>query len=528
MRTSQYATIILMLISIMGLSAFGGRAAPLMQTPTNPGTTNLVSWWKLNETSGTRYDAYGDNDLTDNNTVLYGTGKQDNAGDFERGNSEYLSIADNASLSTGSAVEYTIGCWVNHESVGLIEGIMSKGRYTGSTQEFFLYQNASGYFAFAVSADGSATVGTVTSDVQPQAGTWYFVTAWHAVGYNYIQIDNGSVASVSSNNSADRSGVFSIGAFSLSTGTYYDDGLIDECFYYKRVLTADEREWLYNSGDGREYCEVDGTCATPTPTPTSTATQTPTHTPSPTPTETPLYTSTHTPTPTPTQTHTATPTYTYTPTRTQTSTPTQTNTPTSTPTSTPSDCSNRGTYSSTTWTNIYGAAADTCTSNNVRMEWQEPITEIETSIEAAFTSSTAPLRMIFEGYYTGDDTVLIQCEDIGTPNTWHDVATLGTLRDTDETMTVSLPQDNCNDGTPVLRFYHAAEGDDTHYLKIDRLTVDIIPPTPTITNTPGDWTSDIAKGDVANVTAISMLCLVVILFGLGALVTNMIRRRNKS
>lgn len=32
-------------------------------------TDNLISWWSLDEASGTRYDSHGTNHLTDNNTV---------------------------------------------------------------------------------------------------------------------------------------------------------------------------------------------------------------------------------------------------------------------------------------------------------------------------------------------------------------------------------------------------------------------------------------------------------------------------
>jgi hypothetical protein len=37
-------------------------------------TATYVSWWKLDEASGTRYDSIGSNDLTDNNTVTGGDG----------------------------------------------------------------------------------------------------------------------------------------------------------------------------------------------------------------------------------------------------------------------------------------------------------------------------------------------------------------------------------------------------------------------------------------------------------------------
>ena len=42
---------------------------------TNPGTTDLIAWEELNEESGTRVDAHGSNDLADDNTVLFDTGK---------------------------------------------------------------------------------------------------------------------------------------------------------------------------------------------------------------------------------------------------------------------------------------------------------------------------------------------------------------------------------------------------------------------------------------------------------------------
>ena len=61
---------------------------------------DLVSWWSLDETIGTRDDSHGSNNLVDHNTVGYTTGKQGNASAFTAANSEYLDIADNADLSS--------------------------------------------------------------------------------------------------------------------------------------------------------------------------------------------------------------------------------------------------------------------------------------------------------------------------------------------------------------------------------------------------------------------------------------------
>ncbi|MEK7064329.1 MAG: hypothetical protein AAB973_01845, partial [Patescibacteria group bacterium] len=57
------------------------RAPDAFETSTN-GTlgTNLIGYWKMDETSGTRVDAAGANALTDNNTVTSATGKKSNAG----------------------------------------------------------------------------------------------------------------------------------------------------------------------------------------------------------------------------------------------------------------------------------------------------------------------------------------------------------------------------------------------------------------------------------------------------------------
>ena len=80
---------------------------------------NLISYWKLDETSDgsgavTRNDSHSTNHLTDNNTTASGTGKINAGVDFERTNSEYLSRADNASLSPTSDISFNF--WVNFEN----------------------------------------------------------------------------------------------------------------------------------------------------------------------------------------------------------------------------------------------------------------------------------------------------------------------------------------------------------------------------------------------------------------------------
>jgi hypothetical protein len=90
------------------------------------------------------------------------------------------------------------------------------------------------------------------------AGTWYLLIAWHDPAANTInlQINNGTVFSKAFSAGIQNS-TYPLRLGTTSGSPYgYVDGVIDEAFIYRRVLTADEREWLYNSGNGRTYSEL--------------------------------------------------------------------------------------------------------------------------------------------------------------------------------------------------------------------------------------------------------------------------------
>lgn len=92
----------------------------------------------------------------------------------------------------------------------------------------------------------------------PTTGTWYFIVGWHDPNANTlnIQVNNGTPTTRSHSygiydGSLSSTRQIKIGAL---VGYYqYMDGLMDEVSVWKRVLTADERTWLYNNGNGRTY-----------------------------------------------------------------------------------------------------------------------------------------------------------------------------------------------------------------------------------------------------------------------------------
>lgn len=239
-----------------------------------PITDDLISFWELDEASGTRNDAHGTNHLADNNTVLSGAGKVDTAADFEQDNAEFLSIASNASLQMGD-IDFTICAWVNLESKTHPTtddlNIIAKRGGAGSLQYYLRYKESADRFNFEVSPDGSVSVTSLNATTfgSPSLATWYFVVAWHDATANTIniQVNNGTADSTAHSTGVDATATpdFMIGNYgtTLGPGDEQWDGLIDQVGVWKRLLTADERTFLYNSGNGRAYSELTGGTSAP-------------------------------------------------------------------------------------------------------------------------------------------------------------------------------------------------------------------------------------------------------------------------
>ncbi len=206
---------------------------------------STVGLWNLDETSGTRADSSKYNHtLTDNNTVTSATGKVSNAADFEEDNSEFLSIADNADLSTGD-IDFTLSTWVYIESADGACTVVSKGDSDAQMEHTLILETNKFTFYFAYASGWRGTVSTPTT---VSAGGWYHVVAWHDATANkvYIQLNNGVVnESATSGAGIDGAGSFRIGGYQSQAG-YYWDGLIDEVGFWKRTLSAEERAALYS------------------------------------------------------------------------------------------------------------------------------------------------------------------------------------------------------------------------------------------------------------------------------------------
>jgi hypothetical protein len=210
----------------------------------------LVSYWNLDEVSGTRADSHGSNDLTDNNTV----GSETNAGaamdgaaaSFVAANQEYLS---NTSFST--AAEYTFAFWFYSTDLGAYHALATLmptgGSYANS--EFIIQSQT--VLDLYTGANGSLL------GVSPTEDAWHLLVLSHKKAAKQISLFLDNVEADNSpktyTNAIDNGQVLTIGAYAYNPGTYGWTGLIDEVGYWSRVLTSDERTALYNAGAGRYY-----------------------------------------------------------------------------------------------------------------------------------------------------------------------------------------------------------------------------------------------------------------------------------
>lgn len=223
--------------------------------------TNLVAYYTFNEASGTRLDSTANNnDLTDNNTVLSGTGKKGDAADFEAGNSEYLTITDAAQTGLDAGNNISLALWAKFESLPSGGGTMVFADKLVSTVSGYRFQVSEvsgsyrlrGYYAKTGGADDSYF--RTNPDVALSTATWYFIVftieAAATTGRIYI---NGIEVAVQndgtlSNAITDGTATFTVG--SLVAGGSYFDGLLDEMAFYGRLLHYGDVLDLYNGATG--------------------------------------------------------------------------------------------------------------------------------------------------------------------------------------------------------------------------------------------------------------------------------------
>ncbi|MCK6630235.1 MAG: PKD domain-containing protein [Anaerolineae bacterium] len=219
-------------------------------------TTDLRGYWKLDENGGLRLDSSGyGNHLTETNTVSYTVGQVGQAADFERDNSEYLSISH--SLQSGLAItgSLTLAGWVRLESINPNDAMIvaSKYEYGVNNRAYRLDIRPDGIPAFIVSPDGSTSSNynlVATTPLTPN--TWYHLAAvFDSQAQTMALYQDGTLAatrSITFNTIYPSTAPFFLGT-NLNNGSamQFFDGLLDEWRVYARPLSQSEIQALMST-----------------------------------------------------------------------------------------------------------------------------------------------------------------------------------------------------------------------------------------------------------------------------------------
>jgi hypothetical protein len=202
----------------------------------------LVSYWGLNEVSGTRYDAVGDNDLTDNNTVgAVLRGPEGTVADFVAANNESLT---RAGFTFTAPAGWTVAGWALRAADNSLYGSPLS---VGGSDFIFVYAGNSCYF-------GAAGVQVNLPEGLPSQDAWHFYVAWMdpATGKAYLSVDDAAPGSGDYSSYAVPNGLLDFGGW----GGWRWGGKVGETGFWSRVLTADERTSLFARGNGKSYADL--------------------------------------------------------------------------------------------------------------------------------------------------------------------------------------------------------------------------------------------------------------------------------
>jgi hypothetical protein len=208
----------------------------------DPISADLAFYYKLN---GNAYRSYGTNNGGPVN-VSYVAGLNGQCASFD--GTGYISVDDSDDFNVGAG-DFTWGIWVNLSTIGVDHFAFGKSDWLGGNTSFLIRI----FTDNTIRAYIENTVGggiTLQSTTTVSANNWYLVIVKKS-GTNYsLEINNSEEDTDSLGGSVRDSGYkCSIGAFGEYRAAMFN-GKVDSVFGWKRVLTIDECDLLWNGGDG--------------------------------------------------------------------------------------------------------------------------------------------------------------------------------------------------------------------------------------------------------------------------------------
>jgi len=196
------------------------------------------AYWKLD---GNATDSHGSNDLTNNHSVGFTTGKLNQCASFADDYNDSLSI-------TAAPTDYpfTFSCWfktTNTQRAAMIVFV------NGGADFCMLEVTGSGYLA------ARAFIYSSTSSSTCNDGNWHHGVAVFASATSRQVYLDGVAATASTGNWAFNSSVDTINVGKYGGGKAFD-GEIDEAIWFNVALTADNVSDLYGDGTPPSYDDI--------------------------------------------------------------------------------------------------------------------------------------------------------------------------------------------------------------------------------------------------------------------------------
>lgn len=198
-------------------------------------TTNLISYWKLDESSGDASDSKGANTLFNQGTTSFTTGKINNGITNNGTSGKYFKTTDINTCDISG--DFSISFWYKSAAT------------PGATQGLFLkndilrvyYQSGPKLTVKAGNYKDYST--TLTS------GTWYHLVitvsgTTQTLYKNASSVGTGTASARTNGDQPFQVGIDNDGVF---------NGVIDEVGFWTRALSSGEVTTLYNSGSGIQY-----------------------------------------------------------------------------------------------------------------------------------------------------------------------------------------------------------------------------------------------------------------------------------
>ena len=219
-------------------------------------TDNLVSYWKLDESSGTAADSVGSNTLT-NNSVSFASGKINNGASFN-GSSNYFSLSDPSANKLPLTGNATFSFWVKPAALGNEKDVLSK--YSDGKRSFQIWWNADGTMRMQTTSDGGTGTrygDSVVWSTGLSVGVWTHVVFIYTYSTHSVKCyANGTDLGTPSGYAGYATGIyngsadFQICGVQGASNLIY--GMVDEVGIWSRALTSTEVTQLYNAGAGMQ------------------------------------------------------------------------------------------------------------------------------------------------------------------------------------------------------------------------------------------------------------------------------------